>query len=133
MSPAPAATAADATLGPVDVVHALPVYWMTRDKIGGVLMDVDVWAIAPERVAHADGDVSWLEPEVAELVRGRITRGVNTIHVLDASLYVDEHETCVDSWTVAEARKRHGNGIPENDRESVRVGEEPAIDRSLLS
>lgn len=88
-----------------------PVFWLTRDRLGGELADkIEVWSIRPERVLCEDGDVLWCPPEELLVRLGDVTSA-------------KPHQ--IDEWTVAEGRIRIGSGIPENDRECVRVGDEP--------
>jgi hypothetical protein len=76
-------------------------YWLTRDRQHGVLSDkVDVWAVKPDRVRFADGDVQWFAPE--ELI--------------------DYVTTWLAEWTLAECPT-----TPDDDRMCVRIGAEPVI------
>jgi len=108
-------TIEDATPDPQKVLRT---FWLTRDRIGGVLMDVDVWSVEPTRVEFDDGDVMWFLSSTAAEVRGEA--------VPDDELSPgDETQAVVDTWPIEEARMRIGNGAPATDRECVRVGPEP--------
>ena len=75
-------------------------YWLSRDRHDGELADIEVWAVKPERHAYPDGNVMWEPP----------------------SEVVDVSDCVIDEWTVAEARKIVGNGIPDGDSELLVVG-----------
>lgn len=113
-----------------DVTRSLPCFWMTRDRIGGVLMSVDVWALAPERVEYPDGEVVWLEPEAAAIARERIAAKAWPFPSDGIPLAVDEHDSVIDEWTIEEAKRRYP-GAPDCDRECVRVGEPPVVRTAL--
>ena len=90
-------------------------FWLTRDRIGGELVDsVEVWVVRPERHLAEDGDVMWLAP--FEYLAGEL-----------------DGDTHVDDWSLDEARREIGNGIPEGDRECVRVGHEPHAAERMVS
>ena len=76
-------------------------YWLTRDTWNGKLSDyVEVWLVRPERKEHS-GDVFWKRPGG------------------------EPGETVFARWTLDEARAEVRSGIPDNDRECLRVGPEP--------
>lgn len=109
-------TIEDATPDPQKVLRTL---WLVRDRIGGALMDVDVWSVEPARVEFDDGDVMWFLPSTAMEVRGQVLLDD------DGLSPADENQAVVDTWSLEEARQRIGRGAPETDRECVRVGPEP--------
>lgn len=77
------------------------VYWLTRDKLEGELSPrIDVWCIRPEFWGGENGDGTWLTP----------------------MKLIDKVEARLCSWSVAEAQRRVGNGVPESERECLRVG-----------
>lgn len=79
-------------------------YWLTRASEAGVLLNrIDIWLLRPERVRLPDGDVHWLALDDQG-------ESVHTGH-----------------WTVDEARKQVGWGVPDNDRECTRVGREVSL------
>jgi hypothetical protein len=76
------------------------VYWMTRDRINGRLLDkVDVWLVRPEQEDLGRGESWWRAPKDL----------------------VDKQDTFHASWTLAEA-KRNARTIPETRMECIRVG-----------
>lgn len=79
-------------------------YWVTRDNIGGVLCHyVDVWTVRPERtIDELTGDTRW--------------RGLNA----------DGTSAHFGQWRLHEAYKQIRAAIPDDDRQCVRNGPEPA-------
>lgn len=78
-------------------------YWLTRNRLNGELSSkVDIWLVRPDRLRFADGDVHWLalEPGGESAHYGR--------------------------WTLAQAHFEVGAGVPETDRECLRVGDDAA-------
>ena len=101
------------TRGLVRAHQNVDCFWLTRDRVGGDLADeVEVWVVRPERHQSEDGDVIWLAP--FEYLAGEL-----------------DGDTHVDDWSLDEARREIGSGIPETDRECVRVGEPRAAERMV--
>lgn len=77
------------------------IFWMTRERIGVDLSnEVDVWAVRPQRRRYENGDVMWWPPD---------------------HLDIDREHSIVDTWTIAEAKRRYA-GAPDTDLECVVVG-----------
>lgn len=92
----------------IDVEKLPAVFWCTRDRIGGELVDkIEVWSLRPQRLACEDGDVIWTPPDEV---------------LLGISVRVEDDPHCVGEWSIAEAYLRIGPGIPATDRECTRVG-----------
>ena len=72
-------------------------YWLTRNSIQGYLSDaVDVWLERPIRTMY-DGDVMWIPVTPAT-------------------------ESYWGRWTLDQAYIQVRAGVPDNDRECLRVG-----------
>lgn len=83
------------------------VFWMTRDKCNGRMLDVvEVWLVKPEPSFCEDGDVMWIAP-------------------VDQ---VDERDTWYASWKLAEAAENNNSHtLPQTCRECIRVGREVPV------
>jgi len=99
------------------IKNGFATYWCTRSTRDGVLTDyVDVWLARPHRVRLIDdgsldddgidrrNDVFWM----ATFPNG------------DSAHY--------GRWTLAQAHMEVRNGIPQDDRQCLRSGHEPAIE-----
>lgn len=73
-----------------------PTFWITRDRIMGVLADeVSLWRLKPDADFADDGDVLWL--------------------------HTDMDAAHLGMWDISHAKKMYA-GSPDNAREIVRVG-----------
>lgn len=84
--------------------QAYATYWMTRDRTDGALDDmVDVWIERPDRLQFSDGDVLWITP-------------------VNKSADVRTKSALYGTWTLDQARTQVGDGVPEDDRQCLRIG-----------
>ena len=92
-----------------ELLERFDTIWLVRDRVCGDLGEVDVWVIKPERQRFDDGDVMWHAPDWDQ----------------------DSNDCIITSWSLEEARRYVGNGVPENDRECLRVGADVGCDLLL--
>lgn len=90
-------------------------YWLTRNRLEGVLSGrVDIWLARPDRIALPDGDVQWLALEEMPS-----SVGPNGEVVEESAHY--------GRWTVDRARLEVRGGVPDTDRECLKVGGEDVV------
>jgi hypothetical protein len=84
--------------------HRYRTYWLSRNRLDGELSNkIDIWLTPPERLRFADGDVQWV-------VLGEL-----------------RHVAHYGRWTLEQAEHEVGPGVPDTDRELLRVGDETTI------
>lgn len=88
------------------ILSGLPnVVWLTRDRFHGVLSDlVEVWSVRPIGHTSEDGDRMWMAPD-----------NVRDVADLQVRLGDVSHATAVAYF---------GPGVPDDERQCTRVGQE---------